>query len=361
MSPAQLTPKELGYVMPAEWEYQKAIWLSWPHNTEWWGTEVSSVEQSYGRWIEALSPGQDVNVLVPNRKVKARALEVLSEYSIFEQHVHFNFINTGEIYIRDYGPTFVVNRSTGKKAMISWDFNAWGGKYKHSLKDTKVPDLMNRYLKLPVFRPGIVMEGGAIDVNGCGTVLTTESVLLNENRNPHLSKNDLEKYLCDYLGVSNVLWLNEGLFGDDTDGHIDDIARFVSPRLVLCAYEQDHNDVNYPRLQENYERLVKMKDQDGKLLFVVKVPLAKVESSEHSHTGSTRKPASYLNFYIGNEQVVMPLFRDGNDKEASEIIKTHFPSKRVVGIDCLDMILDGGTLHCASQQEPYGGIRQRNS
>lgn len=353
MSPAQLTPKELGYVMPAEWESQKAIWLSWPHNTEWWGTEVSSVEQSYGSWVEALSPGQDVNILVPNNNVKLRAQEVLKDYNIVEQNVHFNSIKTGEIYIRDYGPTFVVNNYTGKKAMVSWDFNAWGNKYENSLKDTRVPDLMNKSLKLPVFRPGIVMEGGAIDVNGIGTVLTTESVLLNKNRNPHLSKGELEKYLYDYLGVSNVLWLNEGLFGDDTDGHIDDIARFVGPRQILCAYENDHNDVNYPQLQENYERLVKMKDQDGKSLYVVKVPLAKVESEEHAHTGSARKPASYLNFYIGNEQVVMPTFHDSHDFEALQIIKTHFPSRRVVGIDCLDMILDGGTLHCASQQEPY--------
>ncbi len=352
MSPAQLTPKELGYRMPAEWERQKAIWLSWPHNTEWWGAEVSTVEQSYGRWVEALSAGQEVNILVPNKKVKERACDVLKEYELFGSNLHFYSIKTGEIFIRDYGPTFVVNDNTGQKAMVSWEFNAWGGKYENSLRDTIVPDKMNHYLKLPVFKPGIVMEGGAIDVNGLGTVLTTESVLLNANRNPHLNKQELEKYLSDYLGVSNVLWLNEGLFGDDTDGHIDDIARFVNEHTILCAYEEDHNDVNYPALDENYERLQRMKNERGDLLSVVKVPMAKVEAEEHLHTGSARKPASYLNFYIGNDAVVVPMFQHENDMQALSIIQQFFPERRVVGIDCVEMVKDGGTLHCASQQEP---------
>ena len=355
MSPAQLTPKELGYRMPAEWERQEAIWLSWPHNKEWWGGEVSTVEQSYGRWVEALSAGQEMNILVPNKKVKERACDVLKDYTVSLHNLNFYSIKTGEIYIRDYGPTFVVNAITGQKAMVNWDFNAWGGKYENSLRDTIVPDKMNHYLKLPVFKPGIVMEGGAIDVNGSGSVLTTESVLLNPNRNAHLGKGELEKYLCDYLGVSNVLWLNEGLFGDDTDGHIDDIARFVNSYTVLCAYEEDHNDVNYPALDENYERLRRMKNERGDLLSVVKVPMAKVEAEEHLHTGSARKPASYLNFYIANSAVVVPIFGDYNDTRALSIIQRFFMERRVVGINCAKMVLDGGTLHCASQQEPVYG------
>lgn len=356
MSPVQLTPKQLGYRMPAEWESQKAVWLSWPHNVEWWGSEVSRVEQGYGRWVEALSAGQEVNVLVPNTKVKKRACDVLQEYDVLTSNLHFYSIKTGEIFIRDYGPTFVVNDITRQKAMVSWEFNAWGGKYENSIRDTTVPDKMNRYLKLPVFRPGIVMEGGAIDVNGCGTVLTTESVLLNPNRNPQLSKYELEKYLCDYLGVSNVLWLNEGLFGDDTDGHIDDIARFVNPTTVLCAFEEDPSDVNFSRLHENYRRLVGFRDQSGELLNIIRVPMARVDAQEHLHTGSSRKPASYLNFYIGNSAVVVPTFQDENDGRALEIIGRYFHDRKIVGIDCVDMVKDGGTLHCASQQEP--GLRK---
>src|SRR3989344_2038134 len=351
------TPKSMGFYMPAEWERQEAIWLSWPHNSEWWGKEISEVEQSFGQFAQALYTGQEVRILVPDADIETRARQVLDAFGVAREKVQFYPIATGEIYIRDYGPTFLVRRDTGEKAMVNWEFNAWGGKYENSLNDTQVPDLMNTYLNLPMFNPGIIMEGGAIDVNGCGIVLTTESGLLNKNRNPQLGKKDLERYLSDYTGVSRFVWLNQGLVGDDTDGHIDDIARFVSPTTVLCAYENDRNEENYARLHENYERLVKTRDLSGRFLDVLKMPMAHVESGEHSHTGSRHKPASYLNFYIGNDAVVVPVFGEENeesDEEALRMLGLVFPQRKIVGVDCAKMILGGGTLHCASQQEPRG-------
>lgn len=346
------TPKREGFRMPAEWERQDAIWLSWPHNTEWWGEEISRMDAIYGQWAKMFCDDQGVRILVPSKEVEQRARQVLESVGVLEQKVKFYPISTGEIFIRDYGPTFVVRDATGEKAMVCWDFNAWGGKYESSLNDAYVPYLMNEYLHLPLFCPGIVMEGGSIDVNGRGCVLTTESVLLNKNRNPELGKSELEKYLCDYLNVEKVLWLNQGLEGDDTDGHIDDIARFVNARTILCAYEEDTTDVNYAALHENYERLVTMRDVGGGLFDVVRMPMAKVVAEEHLHTGNSRKPASYLNFYIGNKMVAVPIFGGEHDERALEIIGRYFPDRRVAGIDCSKMVLDGGTLHCASQQEP---------
>ncbi len=352
------TPRAMGYRMPAEWEKQEAVWLSWPHDTEWRGEEeVSEVEQVYGQFAKALCSGQMIRILSANNEVEQRARGVLGQYGVENGKVEFYPIRTGKIYIRDYGPTFVVRKDTGEKALVNWEFNAWGSEYENSLQDTQVPEMINEYLHLPFFSPGIIMEGGAIEVNGCGTVLTMEAVLLNKNRNVSLKKKELEKYLCDYLGVSNVLWLNRGLEGDDRNGRIDDIARFVNPTTVVCAYEEDPEDVNFARLHENYERLLKMRDVQGKFFNVLKLPMAYVESDEHIHTGSLRKPASYLNFYIGNNAVVVPTFGEDNvesEVEALRKLQAIFLTRKVVGVDCSKMVLEGRTLHCASQQEPAG-------
>jgi agmatine deiminase len=231
--------------------------------------------------------------------------------------------------------------------MVRWNFNAWGGKYEDQVRDGKIPDIMNRWLGLPQFVPGIVLEGGSLDVNGRGTVLTTRSCLLNPNRNPSLSADTIEEFLKEYLGVVKIIWLNDGIMGDDTDGHIDDIARFVAPATVVCAYENDTADANYLALHENYEILKQSSNQDGIPLTVVKLPMPAPVAD-----GDERYPASYTNFYIGNTVVIVPVFKDPNDTEALRILQGLFPGRKVIGIDARAMVEGYGAFHCATQQQP---------
>jgi len=236
----------------------------------------------------------------------------------------------------------------GALAAVSWIFNAWGEKYDDLMADAGIVGQINQDLKMMLFLPGIVLEGGSIDVNGCGTVLTTEQCLLNKNRNPGLSREEIESRLREFLGVSKIIWLKEGIAGDDTDGHVDDIARFVSPTTVLCAYEDDPEDDNYLPLKRNYELLCRETDQDGRPLSVIKLPMPCPVGQEG------RLPASYANFYIGNGVVLVPIFGDQNDRKALEIIKDAFPEREVVGINCKEMVYGLGSLHCISQQQPKG-------
>lgn len=231
--------------------------------------------------------------------------------------------------------------------MVKWNFNAWGNKYSDLKEDNKIPYDLNERLSLQMFEPGIVLEGGSIEVNGAGTVLVTEQCLLNKNRNPNLNKEAIEKYLKEFLNVRNVLWLKEGIVGDDTDGHIDDIARFVNKNTILCAYEDNKSDDNYLPLKENYELLKSMKDQDGKGFNIVKLPMPGFVGDK-----KTRLPASYANFYIGNSAVVVPIFGHENDAKALKIIQKLFPDRKIVGINCTAMVYGLGTLHCCSQQQP---------
>jgi agmatine deiminase len=231
--------------------------------------------------------------------------------------------------------------------MVRWNFNAWGGKYDDQVNDGKIPEVMNRRLEYPLFVPGIVLEGGSIDVNGRGTVLTTRSCLLNPNRNPSLSPIIIEEFLKEYLGAVKIIWLNKGIAGDDTDGHVDDIARFVGSSTVVCAYESDNTDENYSALHENYEILQRSSDQNGKPLTVVKLPMpAKITG------GDGRYPASYTNFYIGNTAVIVPVFNDPQDRVALDRLQSLFTSRKVIGIDARAMVEGFGTFHCATQQQP---------
>ena len=340
------TPRLLNFHMPAEWEKQEAIWLTWPHNEETWPGKVKVVENVYVRFIGALHTGQKINLLVKDKAMEQRVKRMLQQANITLSQILFYHISTVDSWIRDYGPTFVVNRKEKKLAMVKWVFNAWGNKYDDLKEDNHAPMTLNKSLTLPMFEPGIVLEGGSIDVNGEGTVLTTEQCLLNKNRNPRLTKRQIEQYLKDFLGCSKVLWLKEGIVGDDTDGHIDDIARFVSPDTVLCAYEDDPEDGNYPMLKENYDLLQKMTDQYGKKLKIIKLPMPGVVATDR------RWPASYANFYIGNSAVVVPIFGTGYDTKALDIIQKCFPDRKVVGINCRDVVEGFGTLHCLSQQMP---------
>jgi agmatine deiminase len=231
--------------------------------------------------------------------------------------------------------------------MARWEFNAWGRKYVILLKDSRIPGFINKEMRGECFEPGIVLEGGSIDVNGAGALLTTEQCLLNKNRNPNLSRKKIEQYLKDYLGVRHIIWLSSGVEGDDTDGHIDDIARFVGPSTVLCSVERDKTDDNYEILKENLEILKKSHDQDGRPLTVVELPMPGRVGDEQD-----RLPASYANFYIGNSVVLVPAFNHENDEAAVRIIQSLFKDRKAVAIDCSDIVYGLGTLHCISQQQP---------
>ncbi len=344
------TPRSLGYHMPAEWECHEAIWLSWPYDLDSF-PDIEAVESAYVAIIKAIHGSEIVNLLVKDEIMQSVVVDRLKNEKIDLHRVHFHVISYADVWFRDYGPTFVVNRETetGKcVAAVNWIFNAWGEKYAELMGDTKIGGLINEDLKMDRFLPGIVMEGGSIDVNGCGTVLTTEQCLLNRNRNPSLNKEKIESYLREFLGVSKVIWLKEGIAGDDTDGHVDDIARFVNPTTILCAYEDDPEDDNYPALKQNYEMLCRETDQDGLPLTVIKLPMPGKVGAER------RLPASYANFYIGNDVVMVPVFGHKNDGVALRIIQEAFPDRRVIGINCREMVHGLGTVHCISQQQPTG-------
>jgi agmatine deiminase len=328
--------------MPAEWEPQEAVWLTWPHNEITWpGGLLAKVERSYIEIIRALHSGQRIKLLVKDLDSEARVRLTLDKEGVALSQVFFVLIAAQDSWIRDYGPTFVVNGGRRQLAMVKWTFNAWGNKYDDLIGDDRIPGEMNKTLRLPIFEPGIVLEGGSIEVNGAGAVLTTEQCLLSKNRNPNLSRAEIEDYLKEYLNVSTVLWLRQGIAGDDTDGHIDDIARFISADTVLCAFEDDPADDNYAILTENYQRLMAFG------LNVVKLPMPGYIGDRHA-----RLPASYANFYIGNSAVVVPVFGHANDRRALEIIQQCFPSRQAVGVNAAAMACGLGTIHCCSQQEP---------
>lgn len=341
------TPRNRGFHMPAEWEPHEAVWISWPHNANTF-PDIPAVEQAYYEFIRQVHGSEKVEVFVPSAIVHRRVRARLREMNVSLEQVTLHTNEYSDVWIRDYGPTFVVSRALGKMAMVRWNFNAWGGKYDDQVRDGKMPQVMNRRLGLPLFEPGIVLEGGSIDTNGRGTVLTTRACLLNPNRNPSLSADEIEEKLREFLGIEHVIWLNDGIAGDDTDGHVDDIARFVGPSTVVCAYESDITDENYTALHDNYEILRQSCDQEGRPLTVVKLPMPK----KVTDSDGQRYPASYTNFYIGNAVVVVPLFADPNDTMALRIIEGLFPARSVVGINARAMVEGFGTFHCGTQQQP---------
>ena len=340
------TPRKLGFFMPAEWEPHDAVWLSWPHNLATFPA-LAKVEESYVAFIAAVIPSERVELFVPSQHLHNTVKKRLEDAGVDMTRVTLRTTPYSDVWIRDYGPTFVVNPAIGQRAMVWWEFNAWGEKYEDQIADGHIPGDMNESLNIPVFRPGIILEGGSIDTNGRGTVLTTRACLLNKNRNPSLTKEEIEGYLKEYLGAVNIIWLNRGVEGDDTDGHIDDIARFVSPSVIVCAFEENPEDENYSALKENYDILSRATDQEGNPFTLVKLPMpAPVKC------GDERYPASYTNFYIGNTIVIVPVFGDPHDAEALCIIQGLFPNRTVRGINAREMVEGFGTFHCATQQQP---------
>ena len=351
MSEAQpKTPAELGFYMPAEWRTHAGTWLTWPKDPETWPGRVERVEEIYLEIISALAPREVVNLLVDDAGTE-QAVKRRCNFPGVE-NVRFHRLPTVDSWIRDYGPNFLISNQ-GVGAFNDWIFNAWGNKYEALKQDDRIPQLLEPVVQLERFTPGIVLEGGAIDVNGSGCVLTTEQCLLNPNRNPQLSRTEIETYLKNYLGVTKVLWLGEGIVGDDTDGHIDDIARFVTPHVIVCALEDDPEDANFELLQDNLARLKRMTDANDQPFEIVTLPMPGVVGGESTDTRNLdRLPASYANFYIANNVVLLPVFGHANDARARDTLQTVFPNRRVIPIDCEPLVWGMGTIHCLTQQQP---------
>ncbi len=342
------TPKQLGYRFPAEWEPQTATWLSWAHKEASWPGKFETVPFIYTNIVKTIARFQHVNINVKDDETYNDVLNRLTLAGIPKERFTLYKIPTNDAWCRDHGPAFVVNPNVKDKlAIVDWGYNAWGRKYPPFDLDDVVPTKIAEQYNVPVFYPGVVMEGGAIDVNGKGCLLTTKACLLNPNRNPHLNQEQIETFLKDYYGQEKILWLNDGIVGDDTDGHIDDLARFVNPSTIVTCVEEDPQDENYEILQENLKMLRTFTDQDNKPFRIVELPMPGVVEYD-----GQRLPASYANFLIGNGFVIVPVFNHPNDLRALNILQKEFPNRKAIGIDCVDLVWGLGTLHCISQQEP---------
>jgi agmatine deiminase len=335
--------------MPAEWEPHRGTWLSWPHKEASWPGKFSPVPTIFATMARYLADREEVHINVAGPGMEQDVRRLLADAGADNGNVFFHYHPTNDAWVRDHGPIFLQRRDSGdsSQAIVDWKFNAWGGKYPPYDLDDVVPSRIAEELGVPVFQPNIVMEGGSIDVNGLGTLLTTESCLLNRNRNPKLDRGQIENYLQAYLGVSKILWLGDGIVGDDTDGHVDDLTRFVDSGTVVTVVEENQDDENYEPLQENLERLNRMTDQAGRALRVVTLPMPRPVW----HDGQ-RLPASYANFYIANDLVLMPLYDSERDQEALATLQSLFPAREVIGIDCTDLVWGLGAFHCVTQQWP---------
>jgi agmatine deiminase len=342
------TPASLGYRMPAEWEPHQGTWLSWPHNRATWPGKFESVEPVMVKAVQALCSSETVHINVLNAQHEAHVRRLFNKAGGCGP-IQFHYFPTNDAWCRDHGALFVVRRVDGKQEMAAVDcrYNAWGGKYPPYDLDDVIPKRMAEALGIPCFEADMVLEGGSIDVNGRGLLLTTEQCLLNPNRNPHLSRMEIEERLCGIFGVERILWLGRGIAGDDTDGHIDDLARFVREDTVVTIVESNQDDENFKPLQQDLERLRAMTLLDGRPLHVLTLPMP----SPLYYQGQ-RLPASYANFYIANEIVLLPHFNDPNDSIATHVLRSCFPTREIIGIDCTDLVWGLGAFHCLTQQIP---------
>jgi agmatine deiminase len=346
------TPFELGYWMPAEWETHSATWLAWPHEKTDWPGKFGPIPWVYADIVRHLSQVERVRILVTAAPAERAVRRILKQAGGNLSAVEFFRVPTNRGWIRDFGPIFVRN-GKGQTAATNWHFNAWA-KYNDWKKDDAANGKLAAKLKWNMWSPEyrqrrVVLEGGSIEVNGLGTMLTTEECLLSsvQARNPGVSRTELSQIFRDYLGVTHILWLKNGIAGDDTHGHIDDLARFVSPTTVVTVVENDPSEVNYQPLQENLALLREMKDQVGHPLRVETLPMP-----DPVYFDGQRLPVSYANFYIANQLVLVPTFNDPHDALALTKLAGLFPDRKVVGIACLDLVLGLGTIHCMTQQEP---------
>jgi agmatine deiminase len=351
------TPRALGYRMPAEWERHQATWLAWPHNPEDWPGKFQPIPWVYAEIVRLLSAHELVHILVNDAKAQQRAEGILARAGANLTQVSFHHWPTNRVWTRDSGPIFVRN-AEGEVGLTNWHFNAWA-KYDDWQLDDQIPDRVTELLSLQSWQPSIelqngtthrlVLEGGSIDTNGAGILLTTEECLLSDvqQRNPGVSRTQLEQAFSDYLGIDKVIWLDRGVTGDDTHGHIDDITRFVAPTTIVTAVEPNSSDLNHAPLAENLERLRAARALDGKQFDLVELPLPRPVVFR-----GQRLPASYANFYIANGLVLVPTFHDPNDRVALNLLAEVFPDREVIGIHCVDLVWGLGTLHCMTQQQP---------
>lgn len=345
---ASKTPAELGYRMPAEWAPHEATWLSWPRRDGIsFPGSYDQIPPVLAKMVDALADSERVCINVESRDQEEEVRKALAKANARTAHVSFHAIPTNEPWCRDHGPIFLVRDEEPRTAIVDWQYNAWGWKYPPFDLDDEVPTRVAEELGLQVFYPEIVMEGGSIDVNGTGTLLTTSSCLLNPNRNPEFTKTDIEQKLKDYLGVTKILWLGDGIEGDDTDGHIDDLTRFVDRASVVTVVEEDESDPNYEPLQENLAKLREMSIEDGSPLDVHILPMP-----GRIVRDGQRLPASYANFYIANKVVLLPVFADSCDPWAISVLQKVFPTRQIVPIDCRELIWGLGAFHCLTQQQP---------
>ena len=335
--------------MPAEWAPHEATWLSWPHKEESWPGAFEPVPEIFAQIAGVLSESELVRINVADEEMANEVRTLLKRGGVNPDAIRFHLNPTNDAWVRDHGPIYVVRETDGKRerAIVDWEYNAWGGKYPPFDLDNAVPQRIATDSGETVFSPGIVMEGGSIDVNGCGDLLTTTSCLLHPNRNPQLGQAEIEQHLRDHLGVTNILWLGDGIVGDDTDGHIDDLTRFVAEDTVVTVVEADPQDANYAPLQENLARLNTMRLADGRALRVVELPMP-----SPVFFGEDRLPASYANFLIANRRVLVPVYGDRQDQTALDTLQRLFPDRMVVGIDCRPLVWGLGAIHCVTQQQP---------
>lgn len=342
--------------MPAEWAPHRGTWLSWPHRESSWPGKFAPVPGVFVEIVRHLAPHEEVHINVLGAEMEAEVKALLAAGGVAlgppggRARVFFHHNPTNDAWCRDHGPIFLQRETASgrrEEAIVDWGYNAWGGKYPPFDLDDVIPSRIGKKFGLRVLHPGIVMEGGSLDVNGRGTLITTESCLLNPNRNPGLSRQQIEQRLQDFLGVTHILWLGDGIEGDDTDGHVDDLTRFVDESTVVTVVEDDPRDSNYAPLKENLDRLRGMRDQDGRPLKVVSLPMPPAMR----HDGQ-RLPASYANFYIANNVVLLPAYHPPTDTAARDILRRHFPTRRVVPVDSRDLVWGLGSFHCVTQQWP---------
>lgn len=333
------------YRMPAEWETHKATWLTWPHDEAHWPGKFEKIPAIWARMVKELETGEEVHINIHGDQTQNVADAALDAAGVIGNNVHFHRIPNQFSWARDHGPIFV--RDDKNRLVISnWKYNAWGKKWAFELDD-QIPSHIAKICDLPEMKIPMVLEGGSIDVNGDGLLLTTTSCLLNKNRNPEFSKELIEKYLYKVLGIQKIFWLGDGIEGDDTDGHVDDLTRFVSKNTILTVVEKNKTDVNYKALQENLETLHKIKNQNGKNLEIIEVQMPEPVIHE-----DVRLPASYANFYIGNKVILLPVFEMKSDQQAVDTLTKIFPDRKIAAIPSRDLVWGLGAFHCVTQQQP---------
>ena len=342
------TPKQLGFTFPAEWHPHRATWLTFPHNdASWQGDRLAKMRPQYLAFIKAISLGEKVGIIANDEALKSFITEALQRTGVDLAQIEFVVKPTNDAWCRDHGPAFLINEASKEKMIVDWGHNAWGGKYPPFDDDNRTPQAIAEYVKLSVASPGIIMEGGSVEFNGAGTILTSKSCLLNSNRNPQLSQSQIEQYLFDYYGAEQVLWVEDGIVGDDTDGHIDDTTRFVNEDTVVACVEQDVQDENYQVSQTNLKMLKSMRLLNGKQLNIIELPMPKAVIIDDFRT-----PGSYANFLICNAGVIVPVFNNPNDAIALDILGQAFPSRKIIPLEATEIIWGQGSFHCLSQQEP---------